>query len=180
MRYCKIGRKQGGCMLTIDPETGLPEGAFSGPVEFSQLVRDALALAAARSWRELVISDANFQDWPLRERVVVESLQAWAGQGRKLTLIAHRFDAMPRLHPRFVTWRNQWDHIIECRVCSQVDESEFPSAMWSPAWAMRRLDVAHSTGMAGPEPQRRQRLKEALDECRRNSAPGFPATVLGL
>lgn len=167
-------------MLTIDAQTGLPEGAFSGPVEFSQLVREALVLAAAQGWRELVFSDANFEDWPLRERVVVESLQAWAGQGRKLTLLAHRFDAMARLHPRFVTWRNQWDHIIDCRVCKQVDESEFPSGIWSPAWAMRRLDLARSTGMVGAEPQRRQRLKEALDECLRNSAPGFSATILGL
>ena len=167
-------------MLTMDAETGLPEGAFSGPVEFLQLIRDALTLAGARGWRELVISDANFEDWPLRERVVVESLQAWAGQGRKLTLLAHRFDSMARLHPRFVTWRNQWDHIIECRVCKQVDESEFPSAIWSPDWAMRRLDLDRSTGMAGTEPQRRQRLKELLDECRRNSAPGFSASVLGL
>ncbi len=71
---------QGGCMLTNDAITGLPEGAFSGPVEFSQLVRDALALAAAQGWRSLVISDASFEDWPLRERVVVDALQAWAGR----------------------------------------------------------------------------------------------------
>ena len=167
-------------MLTIDRETGLPEGAFSGPVEFSQLVRDALALAAARGWRELVMSDASFEDWPLRERVVVEALQAWAGQGRKLTILAHRFDAMPRLHPRFVTWRNQWGHIIECRVCKPVDGCEFPSAIWSPVWAMHRLDVVRSTGTAGAEPQRRLQLKEVLDACQRNSAPGFSSTILGL
>ena len=86
----------------------------------------------------------TLSDWPLRERVVVESLQAWAGQGRKLTLIAHRFDAMARLHPRFVTWRNQWDHIIDCRVCKQVDESEFPECDLEP-----RLGDA-STGF-GPQ-----------------------------
>lgn len=167
-------------MLTTNTETGLPEGAFSGPVEFSQLVRDALAQAAAQGWRELVLSDASFEDWPMRERAVVDSLQAWAGHGRKLTLLAHHFDAIPRLHPRFVVWRKQWDHIIECRVCKQVDASEFPSAIWSPVWAMRRMDLARSTGMAGTDPQRRQRLKEALEECKRNSAPGFSATTLGL
>jgi hypothetical protein len=167
-------------MLKTDPATGFPEGAFSGPIEFAQLVRDALALAAAQGWRELVFSDSHFEEWPLRERVVVESLQAWAGQGRKLTLLAHSFDAIPRLHPRFVTWRKQWDHIIDCRVCKQVDVSEFPSAIWSPAWCMRRLDLMRSTGMAGAEPIRRQRLKEELDECRRYSAPGFSATILGL
>ena len=171
---------RGGCMLTNDAITGLPEGAFSGPVEVSHLVRDALALAAAQGWRSLVISDASFEDWPLRERVVVDALQAWAGQGRKLTLMAQRFDSVPRLHPRFVNWRNQWDHIIECRVCKQVDASEFPSAIWSPVWCMRRLDLTRSTGMAGAEPIRRQRLKEELDECLRHSAPGFSATTLGL
>ena len=167
-------------MLTINAETGLPGGAFSGPVEFSQLVRDALALAASQGWRELVISDANFEDWPMRERAVVESLQAWAGRGRKLTLIANCFDAVPRLHPRFVTWRNQWDHIIECRVCKQLDETEFPSAIWSHVWAMHRIDLVRSKGMAGAEPLRRQRIKEVLDACYRNSTPGFSATVLGL
>lgn len=169
-----------GYMLTTDATTGLPEGAFSGPTEFAQLVRDALALAAAQGWRELVLSDANFEEWPLRERAVVESLQAWAGRGRKLTLLAQRFDSVPRLHPRFVTWRNQWDHIIECRVCKQVDATEFPSAIWSPVWCMRRLDLIRSTGMAGAEPLRRQTLKEALDECARYSAPGFSASILGL
>ncbi len=167
-------------MLTNDAQTGLPHGAFSGPVEFGQLVRDALALAAAQGWRELILSDATFEDWPLRERVVVDALQAWAGQGRKLTLVAHNYDALPRLHPRFVTWRKQWDHIMDCRVCKTKDVSEFPSAIWSPVWCMRRLDLARSTGMAGAEPQRRVRLKEELDECRRNSSPGFPATILGL
>lgn len=167
-------------MLTIDPQTQLPEGAFSGPVEFAQLVRDAIALAAAQGWREMVWSDASFEDWPLRERAVIDSLQAWAGRGRSLTLIAHRYDALPRLHPRFVTWRNQWDHIMDCRICRQVDASEFPCAIWSPVWSMRRLDLVRSTGTAGAEPQRRQRLKEALDECRRYSAVGFSATTLGL
>lgn len=167
-------------MLTTDPVSGLVQGAFSGPHEFAQLVRDAVALAAAQGWREMVWSDANFEEWPLRERVVVESLQAWAGKGRKLTLLAQRFDAMSRLHPRFVTWRNQWDHIIECRVCKQVEATEFPSGIWSPVWCFRRLDLVRSTGTAGAEPQRRLRLKEDLDECARYSAPGFAATTLGL
>ncbi len=158
----------------------LLEGAFSGPGEFAQLVRDALSTAASQGWTEMVWSDPNFEDWPLREKVVVDALQAWAGRGRKLVMLAHSFDSVIRFQPRFVQWRTTWDHVVECRVCRQLDASEVPSALWSPHWAMRRLDLARSTGMAGSEPQRRVLLRETLEECRRNSAPGFPSTVLGL
>ena len=162
------------------PPRALLQGAFSGPQEFAQLVRDAIRQASVDGWNEMVWSDATFEDWPLRERAVVDALDDWAHRGRKLTLLARRFDAMPRLHPRFVTWRVRWDHILECRVCRDVDDSEMPSALWSPVWALRRLDVGRCTGVAGYEPQRRVLLLEDLEERRRQSSPGFPASVLGL
>lgn len=165
--------------MAVDPPR-LLEGRFSGPAEFSQLVRDALACAAREGWNEMVWSDATFEDWPLRERVVAEALQAWSRSGRKLVLLAKNYDAIPRYHARFVSWRATWSHIIECRVCRGVDSAEFPSALWSPHWAMRRLDLIKITGMAGYEPQRRVVLKESLDELMRNSSPGFPVVTLGL
>jgi hypothetical protein len=164
----------------LTPEGPLLEGAFAGPQAFAQLVRDALATAAHEGWVEMVWSDATFEDWPLREKAVVESLQAWARSGRRLVLLARSYDSLRLLHPRFVSWRVMWDHIIECRVCKSVDASEFPSAMLSRTWSMRRLDLARSTGRAGYETRRRLQLQEALDECRRQSAPGFSASVLGL
>jgi hypothetical protein len=156
------------------------DGAFSGPTEFAGVVRDALACAAREGWPAMVWSDATFEDWPLGERAVVESLQAWAGKGRHLVMLAHSYDAVLRNKPRLVGWRKTWDHIIECRVCKTIDASELPSALWSPQWAMRRLDPVRCTGVAGLEPPRRVLLKEELDECRRQSAPGFSATTLGL
>jgi hypothetical protein len=158
----------------------LPEGHFAGLTAFSQLVRDALACAAREGWSQMVWSDANFLDWPLREKAVVDSLNAWAGNGRRLLLLAHHFDDVQRHHARFVQWRNTWGHLVECRVCRHVDASEFPSALWSPHWVVRRLDLDHCTGVSGYEPQRRVLLKEELEECRRQSSPGFPSTILGL
>lgn len=155
-------------------------GAFSGPTEFAQIVRAALARAASEGWPTMVWSDPTFEDWPLGERVVTESLQAWARSGRHLVLLAHRYDALIRYKPRFVSWRKTWDHIIECRLCKNLDASEVPSALWSPQWAMRRLDLVRLTGVADLEPARRVLLKEELDECRRQSSPGFSASTLGL
>ena len=154
--------------------------AFLGPTEFANVVRDALASAAREGWPAMVWSDASFEDWPLGERAVIDSLQEWAGRGRHLVMLAHRFDSVLKHKPRFVGWRKTWDHIIECRICKTVDASEMPSALWSPHWALRRLDPIRCTGFAGLEPHQRFGLKEELDECRRQSSPGFPATTIGL
>lgn len=156
------------------------KGPFSGPTAFAQTIRAALARAAQEGWPAMVWSDATFEEWPLGERSVSESLQAWASSGRKLVMLAHHYNSVVRYQPRFVTWRRTWDHIIECRVCKNIDASEVPSALWSPHWAMRRLDLVRCTGVADLEPARRVMLKEALDECHRQSAPGFSASTLGL
>lgn len=156
------------------------KGTFSGPTAFAQMVRAALARAAHEGWQAMVWSDASFEEWPLGERAVTESLQAWAGSGRQLVMLAHNYNSVLRYQPRFVSWRRTWDHIIDCRVCKTIDASEMPSALWSPHWAMRRLDLVRSTGVADLEPARRVLLKQELDECRRQSVPGFSATTLGL
>jgi hypothetical protein len=158
----------------------LPDGRFEGPVAFQQAVRDALACAVQFGWRELVISDASFEDWPLHERTVAESLQAWSRSGRKLTMVAARYDAVVRNQARFVTWRQRWDHIIVCRVCRHRDPQDFPSVIWSPEWALRRLDLVRSTGVCSSAAVRRTRIREELDELLAISSPGFPASTLGL
>ena len=158
----------------------LPNGRFSGREEFEQVVRDALAQAAAQGWQEIILSDATFLDWPLRERSVLESLLAWSNSGRRMTLLAMRYDEVIRYHARFVTWRQTWGHIIDCRVCRAGDPLDFPSAIWSRDWFMQRLDPERSVGVCGTERARSIELKEVLDERMRNSSPGFPASTLGL
>ena len=61
----------------------LLEGRFSGRAEFAELVRQALAAAAAQGWREIILSDPDFEDWPLGERAVAQSLNDWSKNGRK-------------------------------------------------------------------------------------------------
>ncbi len=162
------------------PGEPLAGGRFSGREAFEQLVRNALVRAARDDWPEIILSDANFEDWPLGERSVVESLQAWSKSGRRLTMLASRYDEVIRKHARFVSWRKTWGHIIDCRTCRVTVPADFPSAIWSRAWFMHRLDPQRSIGVCGYGPERGTQLKEFLDEKIRNSAPGFPASTLGL
>ncbi len=162
------------------PALVLPSGRFEGRHAFAQLVRDALACAARDGWNQIILADANFEDWPLNERSVVESLQSWSKTGRHITLLAHSFEVAMRKQPRLVSWRKTWSHIIECRQCRQVDPLDFPSAIWSRSWAMQRINLALCQGVSGGEPDRRIHLRELLDEKIRISSPGFPSSVLGL
>ena len=127
--------------MTTAPEPGAAVGAvLPGAIAFQQLVRDALACAAREGWREIILCDPDFGDWPLGERAVAQSLQAWSAAGRRCTLLARRYDEVVRRHARFVNWRTTWSHIVEARACASADPLELPSAIWSPGWVMQRLD----------------------------------------
>lgn len=169
-------------MTTPDatPSEPLPSGRFEGRIAFQQLVRDALAAAAREGWREIILSDPDFADWPLGERAVADSLNAWSMSGRRCILLARRWDEVVRRHARFVRWRGTWAHIIDARACRAADPLELPSAIWSPGWVMQRLDLERCNGYSGSEPERRLMLREGLQEWLRQSSPSFPSNTLGL
>lgn len=164
----------------LNTKLTLPTGRFAGREAFEQLVRDALACAVTEGWKELILSDATFEDWPLGERAVVESLQSWSKSGRRTTLLATRYDEVIRRHARLVSWRKTWDHLVDCRVCRTAAPVDFPSVIWSSNWFMQRLDCLHSNGLSSNDRLRSRQARETMEENLRNSTPGFSSSVLGL
>ncbi|MDP9603374.1 UNVERIFIED_ORG: hypothetical protein J2W38_003163 [Variovorax paradoxus] len=162
------------------PAPSLPEGRFDGREAFDVLLRNALSAAAREGWKEIVFSDIDFAEWPLGERATIEALQAWSASGRRLMLLAQRFDILERGHARFVSWRRMWDHIIECRATGKAAGSDVPSAIWTPTWFVHRIDPERSRGVSGTDSRARRELREAIDECWRLGRPAFPASTLGL
>ncbi|MDG5975703.1 hypothetical protein H010_10596 [Hydrogenophaga taeniospiralis CCUG 15921] len=161
------------------PQT-LPVGRLEGREAFAGLVRQALACAAHEGWPRLVLSDPDFADWPLGERAVVESLQAWAGHGRHIQFMARDFAPLRQLHPRLVQWRTTWSHLVEAHACTGATGADLPSAIWSPGWTLERLDVLRCTLVASNDAERRVALRERLDACWHKGSPSFAATTLGL
>ena len=157
-----------------------PAGRLDGLEIFRQRVREMIERAAADSWREIIFCDPDFADWPLGERAVETALNAWSKSGGRATLIAQGWDETRRRHARFVNWRRRWSHLIEARECKSADPAAFPSAIWSSALVIERIDLSRSAGMISADARRKQELRETLSRWLHLSSPGFSASTLGL
>ncbi len=155
-------------------------GRFSDQEAFAVAVRHALQRAAAEGWPEIILSDPSFEGWPLGETSTIHALQAWAKPGRRLVVLAGRFDLLIRLQPRFVAWRRTWSHLVEGRVCPASALHGLPSAIWSRQWFVLRTDPELGVGQYGADRVRLQALHEALKSKLNVSAVGFAPTTLGL
>jgi hypothetical protein len=158
----------------------LPTGRMEGREVFADLVRRVVAVAAQEGWPTLVLSDADFSDWPLGERAVIDCLQAWAFRGREIRFLARDFGPLRLAYPRLVAWRTAWSHRVQAHALSTASESELPSAIWSPGWMLERLDPVRCTLVASTDARRRTGLRERLDACWHKGSPSFAATTLGL
>lgn len=158
----------------------LPEGQLSGRRVFVDLVRQAFVTAAREGWPRLVLCDADFADWPLGEREVVASLNAWSARGRSLQLLAREYGTLRQMHPRFVQWRVTWSHLVEAHSCASVSKDDLPSLLWSPAWTLQRLDAQRGTLVASRSAERRVALQEQVQQWWHKGTPAFPASTLGL
>ena len=157
-----------------------PDYRFEGRVAFAELVRLGFAKANHQGWREIVICDNNFEDWPLGERSVAQSLNDWSKTGRKFTMLAKNYTEVTRRHARFVQWRRTWAHIVECRACPAAFVDDMPCAFWTPLWVFERLDLVRSTGIASSQTSQRVLLKEKINQLLAKSSLSFPAYTLGL
>ena len=165
---------------TSMPTLPLPTGRMEGREVFTDLVRQALVVAAAQRWPRLELSDADFSDWPLGERAVVESLQVWVRQGGEIRFMARDFGPLRLAHPRLVSWRTLWSHRVQAHAVPSASGSQLPSAIWSPGWTMERLDPVRCALVASTDARRRTGLRERLDACWHKGSPSFTATTLGL
>jgi len=165
------------------PADGWFEGRYAGRKAFRQLLRQGFAAAARTGASELVLSDPDFADWPLGEHAVVASLSTWvlADGQRKVIMLANHYDEVVRRHARFVQWRVQWSHRIECWRCRESDmHRALPSLLGMPQWAMWRDDSDSYTGLASCDPRTWAAMRGRLDDWLRCSVPSFPVSVLGL
>jgi len=153
---------------------------FEGRAAFRLAVLGLLHQAATQGWRELCLGDMDFQDWPLAESECAALLNAWARPGRRLAMLARNYDEVQRNQHRFVNWRRQWAHAVECRACPAWPADQGFGLMWSPHAVLLRINPAAHLGVVSYLPTRRVAAREQWNEWWAASTPAFPAFPLGL
>lgn len=148
---------------------------------FHDAVRAAFAEAADAGCREIWICDDDFGDWPLNERGVIEQLTRWAQSHRCLTVIARDFDTVSRQHARWVEWRRQWSHVVQCRTNNDLEAGQMPTMLLAPgAASVRLVDRVRYRGSVSRDPADAILWRETIDAVLQRSEEAFPATTLGL
>jgi len=154
---------------------------LSSRSEFHEALRAAFDRVAAVGCREIWLCDTDFADWPLGEIAVVDSLTRWALAHRKLVVLAQHYDDIVRRHPRWVNFRRQWSHVVECRALEEVEPGAMPSMFLAPGVVTVRLfDPENYRASVSTEAADAVRAKEALDVVLQRSNEAFPSTTLGL
>jgi hypothetical protein len=149
--------------------------------DFIDAVRRALAGAAEQGAREIVLVDPDFADWPLNERAVIDSLSRWIDSSRLLVVIAHSFDEVARRQLRFVEWRRQWAHVVQCRNDPDLESEQVPTLLLVPGHAcIRVLDRTRYRGTVSKRPVDLTECRETVDALLQRSVEAFPVTTLGL
>ena len=158
-----------------------PPRIITSRTEFHDALRQSFELVANEGCREVFIADPTFADWPLGERAVIESLTRWAYAHRKLTVLAQNFDDFTRRHPRWVEWRRQWAHVVECRALADDDAGKLTGLFLAPGLVtLRVLDAEHYRASLSFDPADAIRVRDNLDALLQRSEEAFPATNLGL
>ena len=164
----------------MNPQTPKGSALIDGRSEFIAAVRLALSCATQERVRELCFVDPDFAAWPLEDPQLLSALSAWARlPERRLLMIATRFDDLPRYCPRFVAWRRNWAHVVECRA-TEVETSQVPTLLLAGAHSLQLADRQQWRGHWLADDSEIGEWREVVDVLMQRSEVDFPANTLGL
>ncbi|MBX9715559.1 MAG: hypothetical protein K2X42_03080 [Burkholderiaceae bacterium] len=156
-------------------------GLIETRAQFQAAVRSAIAQIASAGVREIWLCDEDFADWPLNDPLVVEHLAQWASAHRRCNVLASRYDSIQRQHPRWVHWRRQRSHVVQCRAPDESHVNPLPCVLLAPGCVTLRLvDRERWRGSVSTELADAVRERERLDVLLQRTVEAFPSSTLGL
>jgi hypothetical protein len=175
--HARVQAHEGGL---ADP--GPTDLGFEDAAAFADALHRLLRHAQAVEARRICWCDADFAAWPLGEAAWIELLTRWARAGtRELVMVAADYALIARDHPRFVAWRRDFAHVVQCLVPEESFTQEMPT-LWidSADQVLRVFDREHWRGRAGFDRADRQRAREDFDAIAQRAVGGFATVTLGL
>lgn len=154
---------------------------IDGREGFSVALLSALEVCAEAGARQLWLCDRDFARWPLGQPAVIEALAGWANSRRRLTLLAADYGDFAQRFPRWVNWRRQWSHIVQCLAVHEELADQVPTLLFAPELVAVRLhDGERHHGRVYRESADLVRCRELIEALSQRADESFPVTTLGL
>lgn len=155
---------------------------FDGLSAFRAHVLDLLR-GASCGRQDMVISDPDYEGWPLGDAAAVDAFNDWALASRHThcTVLASDFGSWTRQFGRWMRWRTSWTHRIRCLQAPQELARDVPRALLLPGRAAVEVaDAVAWRGVVTREATRLARLQDRIDAISQRSGDGLAPTLLGL
>jgi hypothetical protein len=153
---------------------------IDGRGEFTLALQTGLVQAVRLKQREICLIDPDFESWPLDDTIVLEALNTWARlPQRRLLMVAHRYDALPRRFARFTAWRGTFAHVVDAHA-TDVEPSQVPTLLLAGAGSLMLADRLRWRGHALTDDKEIADWREVVDVLLQRSEPAFGANTLGL
>ncbi len=138
--------------------------------------------AIADGARQIVCMDRDFAHWPLDDAALHRALVGWLRRPqRRLVLLAAHYNELPRLHPRFMTWRRDWVHAITPLAAPEGAAQSLPALLLDDgAVSVQLFDDTHWRGQAHRDRRHAHSLRLQTDALVQRSEPALALNVLGL
>lgn len=149
---------------------------------FDAALRWGFETAIANKARCITCVATTFEDWPLDDPALLESLTTWMRlPQRRLVLLAANYDEVPRRLPRFTGWRRDWAHLIQALQPPLELAADLPTLLIDDrSVGVNLIDPVHWRGRAEVDVRARLLWQERIDAILQRSEPAFPVTTLGL
>lgn len=149
---------------------------------FRQALVESLEQCSRDSVGQLWLCDPDFTEWPLGEVFMVDALSRWINSRRRLTLVAASYDHLAARCPRWVAWRRQWSHVVQCLKVIEEQSALVPALVYGPpSLALRMHDLdRRPRGRLYRSTADIKACGELVDAISQRAEEGFPVTTLGL
>ena len=163
------------------PATPSPYARFTGLAEWRSALLAFLQQAASEKWPQLICCDSDFSLWPWHDKEILAALENWSHRPNSFTIVAGHYRHIEQNFPRFIRWRQQWEHIISAHAAAPVHKGSLPSCIVAPQHgAVQLIDPVRCRGITVHEPNMVHDLQLVLDEILLKSSSAFPASTTGL
>lgn len=159
------------------PAPGESGGILQGRAAWQQALREFLRDPGPQ-WS---MYSEDYSDWPLGEPAVVEALRAWALPRRRpcVRMLARSYERLMQECPRFVRWRTEFGHLLECRELA-ADLPAPSEGLWLRDNGLLALPAQRERRAVRTTEASWQASLLGFEQAWDLAEPGFAPTALGL